>query len=54
MSDLQKYISRRKQSDQAFAEGFDAGYKKLHHEAQQQLQQTKPDQEKPTPPNPTA
>ncbi len=26
MSDLQNYISRRKENDQAFAEGFDEGY----------------------------
>jgi ribosome-binding protein aMBF1 (putative translation factor) len=29
MSDLQKYIANRKQTDKEFAEGYDAGYEAL-------------------------
>lgn len=29
MSDLQKYIKKRKSHDKAFAEGFDAGYEQF-------------------------
>ncbi len=29
MSDLKKYIAKRKKSDKKFAEGFEEGYKQL-------------------------